>query len=141
MTVWDHSEIEIHNKWVNIINSRLKLDKILTNSHRYGSKAIPKDKVLETWSGILYDEESLSDDWIRQSEVLVGIASWCPCGQNHWKLNQDGWVPHYLDGVCKSISSGWNSNYKSRWNSQNPNMLFGFDYVNCQTSLTFHQYI
>jgi hypothetical protein len=45
----DHSEIEIHNKWVNIINTRLKLDKILTNSHRYGSKAIPKDKVLKTW--------------------------------------------------------------------------------------------
>jgi hypothetical protein len=78
----DHSEIEIHNKWVNIINSRLKLDKILTNSHRYGNKAIPKDKVLETWSGVLYDEESLPDDWIKQSEVLVGIASRRPRGRN-----------------------------------------------------------
>jgi exonuclease III len=78
----DHTETEIHNKWTYIINTRLKLDKILTNKYRYGNKAISKKKVLETWSGVLYDEDGLSEDWTKQPGVLVGITSLRPPGRN-----------------------------------------------------------
>lgn len=78
----NHTITEIHNRWVAAINSRIKLDKIVTNKHRYGSKAVSKEKVLKTWSGVLYDEDSLPEDWTRHSEVLVGIASQRPPGRN-----------------------------------------------------------
>ncbi|KAJ7438920.1 hypothetical protein B0H11DRAFT_1752293 [Mycena galericulata] len=64
---------EIHNRWVSMINSTLKRDKLLTNRARFGSLAIKKQLVLNTWSGTLLDEDSLPDDWIKSKGVLVGI--------------------------------------------------------------------
>jgi len=43
-------------------------------STRYGKKALDKLLVLHTWSGVLKDEASLPEDWIRQPRVLVGIG-------------------------------------------------------------------
>ncbi|KAG1861731.1 hypothetical protein DFJ58DRAFT_657208, partial [Suillus subalutaceus] len=59
-----HSETEIHNRWIHAINMRLKFDWLLTDSMRYGNKAIKIDTVLKTWSGLLKDEDNLPDNWI-----------------------------------------------------------------------------
>jgi hypothetical protein len=56
-----------------MINSTLKRDKLLSNRVRFGSLAIKKQLVLNTWSGTLLDEDSLPDDWIKSKGVLVGI--------------------------------------------------------------------
>jgi len=67
------SDSEIHNRWVSTMNSALKRDQLLTNQARFGSLAINKQVVLNTWSGTLLDEDSLPDDWIKSKGVLVGI--------------------------------------------------------------------
>ncbi|KAG1872258.1 hypothetical protein F4604DRAFT_1768278 [Suillus subluteus] len=77
-----HSNKEIYNRWLKAINNRLKLDRLLTDSTRFGKKATKIDKVLKTWSGILLNEENLPDNWIRQSGVLVGMTSYRPPGRN-----------------------------------------------------------
>ncbi|KAJ7735928.1 hypothetical protein B0H16DRAFT_1326836, partial [Mycena metata] len=56
---------EIHNRWVSLINSALKRDILLTNQARFGSLAIKKQVVLNTWSGTLLEEDSLPDDWTK----------------------------------------------------------------------------
>ncbi|KAG1859488.1 hypothetical protein C8R48DRAFT_748606 [Suillus tomentosus] len=66
-----HTKREVYNRWLKSINNRLKMDKLLTDTMRYGKKATKIDKVLRTWSGIL------PNNWIRQSGVLVG-----PPGRN-----------------------------------------------------------
>ncbi|KAG1766598.1 hypothetical protein EV702DRAFT_1182290 [Suillus placidus] len=77
-----HSDKEIYNRWLKSINNRLKLDRLLTNTTRFGTKATSIDTVLKTWSGILLNEENLPDNWIRQSGVLVGMAPYRPLGRN-----------------------------------------------------------
>ena len=68
-----HSTKEIHNRWLATINKRLRLDCLLTDKRRYGKKATKASKVIQTWSGILYEEQNLPSDWHRQAGVLVGI--------------------------------------------------------------------
>ncbi|KAJ7762994.1 hypothetical protein B0H16DRAFT_1219920, partial [Mycena metata] len=63
----------IHNRWVSLINRALKRDILLTNQARFGSLAIKKQVVLNTWSGTLLEEDSLPDDWTKSKGVLVGI--------------------------------------------------------------------
>ncbi|KAF8140910.1 hypothetical protein K438DRAFT_1636758 [Mycena galopus ATCC 62051] len=67
------SDSQIHNRWTAIINTALKRDILLTDRIRFGSLATKKQVVLNTWSGVLLDEDSLPDDWIRSKGVLVGI--------------------------------------------------------------------
>lgn len=69
-----HSEVEIYNRWVHTINMRLKFDRLLTDSSRYGKKALKTELVLRTWSGVLLNEENLLDNWVHNSGVLVGMA-------------------------------------------------------------------
>lgn len=38
-----HSETEIRNRWLNCINTRLQLDKLLTDSVQYGNRALKAD--------------------------------------------------------------------------------------------------
>ena len=76
-----HSKTEIHNRWLATINKRLIMDQLHTDQKRFKKKAIKKDKVLKTWSGLLLREENLPEDWKRQSGVLVGIASLRPPGR------------------------------------------------------------
>ncbi|KAJ7226178.1 hypothetical protein C8J57DRAFT_1093494, partial [Mycena rebaudengoi] len=64
---------EIHNRWASLMNSTLKRDQLLSSQVRFGSLAIKKQLVLNTWSGVLLDEDSLPDNWINTKGVLVGI--------------------------------------------------------------------
>ncbi|KII84387.1 hypothetical protein PLICRDRAFT_74436, partial [Plicaturopsis crispa FD-325 SS-3] len=65
-----HSKAEIHNRWLHAINTRLTLDRAMTDRKKYGNKALPSQMVLNTWSGTLMNEDALPDDWIRQTGVL-----------------------------------------------------------------------
>ena len=76
-----HSKTETHNRWLATINKRLKMDQLHTNGKKYKKKAIKKDQVIKTWSGLLLQEENLPEDWTRQSGVLVGIAPLRPLGR------------------------------------------------------------
>lgn len=76
-----HSENEIYNRWVHAINTRLKFDRLLTDSMRYGKKALKTETVLKTWSGVLLNEENLPDNWVHKSGVLVGMAPRRPPGR------------------------------------------------------------
>ncbi|KAJ7328245.1 hypothetical protein DFH08DRAFT_635481, partial [Mycena albidolilacea] len=66
------SEAKIHNRWVAIMNTALKRDKLLMNRARFASLGIKKQLVLDTWSSALLDEDSLPDDWTKSEGVLVG---------------------------------------------------------------------
>ncbi|KAJ7027464.1 ribonuclease H-like protein, partial [Mycena alexandri] len=76
------SESELHNKWLYCINSRLKIDALLTDSKKYGNRALKISKVQNTWKGVLMDNQNLPDIWVRQSGFLVGIPPLRPPGRN-----------------------------------------------------------
>ncbi|KAH7908699.1 hypothetical protein BJ138DRAFT_1204115 [Hygrophoropsis aurantiaca] len=62
----------IAKRWHNAIEKRLAIDR----THMKNKKLIkPKDikKILHTWTGTLYNENSLPYDWAERHEVLVGI--------------------------------------------------------------------
>ena len=63
---------EVKNKWIDVINTRLELDCRMTHP-KYGRKAIPKQLVMQTWSVLLRNEESLPTDWVSKAGGLVGI--------------------------------------------------------------------
>ncbi|KAL1746516.1 hypothetical protein HDZ31DRAFT_4393, partial [Schizophyllum fasciatum] len=67
------SEQHIRNRWLQAINSRLSLDREMTNTFKYGKRAIQKETVLATWCGVLQDELSLPEDWSKEPRVLVGV--------------------------------------------------------------------
>ncbi|KAF8191032.1 hypothetical protein K438DRAFT_1591761, partial [Mycena galopus ATCC 62051] len=64
---------EIHNRWVAAINLALKRDRLFTSKIHFGHLALNRHTVLKTWSGTLWDEDSLPEDWIQSDRVLVGI--------------------------------------------------------------------
>jgi len=76
------TEEEVRKTWLNIINRRLKLDCLLTNRYRYGRKAICPSLVTQTWWGVLRNQEDLPENWLLNTEVLVGIGGHPP-GRNH----------------------------------------------------------
>ncbi|KAJ6577972.1 hypothetical protein B0H19DRAFT_1337824, partial [Mycena capillaripes] len=65
------SQVEIQNQWLKVINDRLGLDRLLTNS-RYRSTLIPISVLSRTWHKVLQNEDQLPKDWIRKAGVLVG---------------------------------------------------------------------
>ncbi|KAK7683569.1 hypothetical protein QCA50_013407 [Cerrena zonata] len=69
---FSHSTTEITNRWYNMINNRLTLDRAMANPAKFAKKALDPDIVLKTWSGVLQNEQDLPNDWIREPEVLVG---------------------------------------------------------------------
>ncbi|KAJ6541496.1 hypothetical protein B0H19DRAFT_1212769 [Mycena capillaripes] len=73
---------QIHNRWVAALNKRLKIDQLLTDRSRYGSRALDIKTVLKTCDGVLMDNRNLPENWIWQSGVLVGIGKFCPPGRN-----------------------------------------------------------
>ncbi|KAJ7933193.1 hypothetical protein B0H13DRAFT_1592627, partial [Mycena leptocephala] len=77
-----HDLSEIHNRWVTCMNNRLKIDRLLTDTSRYGRRALNIKTVLRTWDGVLMDNKNLPDNWIWQSGVLVGIGKFRPPGRN-----------------------------------------------------------
>ncbi|KAJ6459914.1 hypothetical protein C8R45DRAFT_843014 [Mycena sanguinolenta] len=63
---------EIHTRWLNTINRALQRDRLLTDKTKFGAVAFQKQLILNTWSGLLINEESLPDDWTQEG-VLVGM--------------------------------------------------------------------
>ncbi|KAK7016573.1 hypothetical protein R3P38DRAFT_2377907, partial [Favolaschia claudopus] len=66
------SEREITMRWMKAINLRLELDREMADRQKWGRKAAPKSLTLKTWRGVLLNEDTLPDDWIGESQVLVG---------------------------------------------------------------------
>ena len=64
---------EVKNKWIEKINARLELDCRMTHP-KYSQKAIPKELVTETWSGLLKNENNLPTDWVSKAGGLVGLT-------------------------------------------------------------------
>ena len=77
-----HSTYEIHNKWLQAINSRLKIDSVHTNKKIFKKKVIDKELVLKTWKNCIYNELHETGDWCGKTGVLVGIAPLRPPGRN-----------------------------------------------------------
>ncbi|KAJ7737850.1 hypothetical protein DFH07DRAFT_752832, partial [Mycena maculata] len=57
---------------LNAVNAVLTRDCLLTDKIKFGPLALNKQLVLNTWSGLLMDEDSLPDDWTHEG-VLVGM--------------------------------------------------------------------
>ncbi|KAF9058415.1 hypothetical protein BDP27DRAFT_1241297, partial [Rhodocollybia butyracea] len=66
---------EVTNRWLFTINSRLNLDRLLTNSKKFGGKALSCALVTKTWQNILDGQDSLPEDWCKRAGVLVGISA------------------------------------------------------------------
>ncbi|KAJ7018275.1 ribonuclease H-like protein [Mycena alexandri] len=77
-----YSEAEIHNKWLHCINSHLKTNALLTDTKKYGNRAIKIKTDLNTWKGVLKDPENLPEIWVWQSGFVVGIPPLRPLGRN-----------------------------------------------------------
>ncbi|KIY53505.1 hypothetical protein FISHEDRAFT_33125 [Fistulina hepatica ATCC 64428] len=68
-----HTEVEIHNRWLFRINKRLKLDQALTKKKSFGNRTIQEGTVTGTWKGTLANENNLPKHWVWDPGVLVGI--------------------------------------------------------------------
>ena len=77
-----HTEHEIHNKWLQAINSRLRMDSVQTNSKIFKKKTIKPKIVLKTWNNCLKDNLHETRNWCGKTGVLVGIAPKRPPGRN-----------------------------------------------------------
>ncbi|KZW00955.1 hypothetical protein EXIGLDRAFT_603493, partial [Exidia glandulosa HHB12029] len=72
---WTLSHEETTNRWRAVINMRISTDRLLTNKLRHKRGALGTHTVLHTWRGLLENEESLPQDWIRRPGCLVGIGT------------------------------------------------------------------
>ncbi|KAK0209606.1 hypothetical protein IW262DRAFT_1281551 [Armillaria fumosa] len=66
------SPVQIQNRWLKKVRKRLELDCLMTRS-RFGKKALQKELVLQTWSGVIENEHRLPKDWTEIGGVLVGM--------------------------------------------------------------------
>ncbi|TFK81099.1 hypothetical protein K466DRAFT_578698 [Polyporus arcularius HHB13444] len=67
-----HSAKETRQKWYACLNRRLGLERALTNK-RFGEKAVSRQLVEATWSGVLNIPVQQQEHWMRLKGVLVGI--------------------------------------------------------------------
>jgi len=77
-----HSTHEIHNKWLQAINSRLRMDSVQTDNKIFKKKTIEPKTVLKTWKNCLKDDLHETRNWCGKTGVLVGIAPKRPPGRN-----------------------------------------------------------
>jgi hypothetical protein len=70
-----HSELAICTQWLRSLNALLSRDRILTNKTRFGSLSFNKRLVLNTWSGLLLNEDSLPDDWTYEKGGFSGYTA------------------------------------------------------------------
>ena len=86
--MWDndptktHSAYEIHNKWLQAINTRLKMDSVQTNTKIFKKKTLDPKTVLRTWKNCLKDNLHETRNWCGKTGVLVGIVPKRPPGRN-----------------------------------------------------------
>ncbi|KAF8150961.1 hypothetical protein B0H34DRAFT_665545, partial [Crassisporium funariophilum] len=75
---------EITKQWENIINTRLKLDCLMTNKYQYGAKALKPLKVINTtWWDVLHNKQKLPEHWLHSNNgVLVGRGNLRHPGRN-----------------------------------------------------------
>ncbi|KAJ7773741.1 hypothetical protein DFH07DRAFT_733251, partial [Mycena maculata] len=66
------SEREIRNCWVKIMNNRITLDCVLTDT--LGPRGLKKIVICKTWAKVLRDEDRLPEDWMRETRVLVSVG-------------------------------------------------------------------
>jgi hypothetical protein len=98
-----HSEYEIHNKWLQTINTWLKMDSIQTNTKIFKKKSIDPKIVLKTWKRCLKDDLLNTNNWCGKTGVLVGIAPKRPPGRNRWAhRHHPKRVPHTVNNQCVS---------------------------------------
>ncbi|PCH44822.1 hypothetical protein WOLCODRAFT_51472, partial [Wolfiporia cocos MD-104 SS10] len=57
------SRTEIESRWRRAINDRLATDCKMTNARKYGTKALQRALVEQTWKGTLQNEDKLPPDW------------------------------------------------------------------------------
>ncbi|KAF8868737.1 hypothetical protein BD779DRAFT_1459335, partial [Infundibulicybe gibba] len=57
-----HTQRELSNKWKHAINQRLRLDCLMADARRYGSKATSNRLMHNTWKKTLLNEQQLPDD-------------------------------------------------------------------------------
>ncbi|KAJ7226846.1 hypothetical protein GGX14DRAFT_347280, partial [Mycena pura] len=73
-------EEEIENKFRFIINQRLQMDKILANRPRKGKRpALSPKLVLDTWSALLDDMQSLPANWLGEPKGIAYREKWNLC--------------------------------------------------------------
>ena len=77
-----HTPHEIHNKWLQAVNTRLRMDSVHTNKKIFKKKVIQAKLVLQTWDGCLMDNLHETRNWCGKTGVLVGIATRRPPGRN-----------------------------------------------------------
>ncbi|EPS98432.1 hypothetical protein FOMPIDRAFT_58832, partial [Fomitopsis schrenkii] len=69
---WTHDETSVVNRWYANMNQRLRND-IAQTRKIHGRQARGTITVLNTWGGVLENEDCLPRDWTQHEEVLVGI--------------------------------------------------------------------
>ena len=77
-----HAPYEIHNKWLQAINARLRMDSVQTNKKIFKKKVLQPKLVLQTWNKCLRDDLHETRNWCGKTGVLVGIAPRRPPGRN-----------------------------------------------------------
>ena len=83
------SSQEVRNRWQKTIDDRLELDCLMT-SPKYEKKALSKDIVLETWKGVLHEEEELQ---MGLGVAGVGLMGKATPRKKKLKFSQLHW-PH-----------------------------------------------
>jgi ribonuclease HI len=64
---------KITNRWLKTVNNRLAIDCAMTNTKKYGRKALKSSLVKKTWKRTLRNERVLAKDWLSTVGVLVGV--------------------------------------------------------------------
>ncbi|KAJ6619619.1 hypothetical protein B0H10DRAFT_1793197 [Mycena sp. CBHHK59/15] len=65
----------IHTHWLKLVDSPLRCDRILTDKVKFCPLALRKQIVLNTWSGLLMNEDSLPDDWTLTEGGFSGYVA------------------------------------------------------------------
>jgi ribonuclease HI len=65
---------KIMNGWLKTVNNRLAIDCAMTNTKKYGRKALKSSLVKKTWKKTLRNERALAKDWPSTVGVLVGVG-------------------------------------------------------------------
>ena len=67
-----HTNEAVKTRWYNKINHRLSLDRYIAS--KWNRKPITQEIVKRTWyPSLLQTSPDLTEDWVTNSEVLVGI--------------------------------------------------------------------